>query len=693
MWVFLLVVFVPLQICILRPAMFLRLMMASAVLGFVFGGAPGAQAAISTVGDVGPVPPSGGGPVSGPFRVGNTSVGTIDITGGTALTNSGEAVVGNQANAIGIVTMGGFGSDWTLTSGGADLTIGASGVGSVSISELARMNVNDETILGSAATGMGEINIADLGTVWDTDEVTVGALGRGTINISAGGRLVSLSSTIGESNQSIGQVAIADALSQWQVTGGVTIGFSGRGNLYLLDGGSLRTSTGSILGNGAGSVGTVEISGAGSLWNTVSGNLNLGTTGTGILHILDGGRATVGGLMQLASNTGSRGELVVDGAGSILSSTGMLVTSVGEAHLELSNGGTLQANGIQLGRFARMILNDGRVELTGGTFNNQGLVSGSGVIDSNFVNSQEGSSFRGRLQVDHEEHVVLTGSLTNSGIVEVRGGELEVLSSNSSNLFEIEASYGATLRFGGTGIAISTSSGKLSVIGGEVDLYGNIQNSSSSSIVVGNSSTAVFHDTLTNNGDLVVLPGSSVYGVDALNLLGGSSNLAIELGADDVFETMAPLQAGGLIIVEGDLTVTLADGFEPQLGDTFPLLFAGDHRSGIFSNENLPTLSAGLKWELEYTPNSASLTVVEGNDGDFDGDGDVDGRDFLLWQRGSSPDPRSDGDLADWQTNYGVTPLAGSSVAVPEPGSVMLLAVSITLLMSRRSPAARTSLK
>jgi endonuclease/exonuclease/phosphatase family metal-dependent hydrolase len=52
--------------------------------------------------------------------------------------------------------------------------------------------------------------------------------------------------------------------------------------------------------------------------------------------------------------------------------------------------------------------------------------------------------------------------------------------------------------------------------------------------------------------------------------------------------------------------------------------------------------------------------------GDFDFDGDVDGRDFLMWQRGESSDPLSMDDLADWQANYG----AGfflAYAAVPEP--------------------------
>ena len=39
--------------------------------------------------------------------------------------------------------------------------------------------------------------------------------------------------------------------------------------------------------------------------------------------------------------------------------------------------------------------------------------------------------------------------------------------------------------------------------------------------------------------------------------------------------------------------------------------------------------------------------------GNFDGDGDVDGRDFLIWQRGGSPTAGSAEDLTAWQTNYG----------------------------------------
>jgi hypothetical protein len=77
----------------------------------------------------------------------------------------------------------------------------------------------------------------------------------------------------------------------------------------------------------------------------------------------------------------------------------------------------------------------------------------------------------------------------------------------------------------------------------------------------------------------------------------------------------------------------------------------------------------------------------EGTPGDFDGDGDVDGRDFLEWQRGDSPTPLSATDLADWQNNYGTSGLAGFG-AVPEPHSLAIGALGSLLVMAfKRSQA------
>ncbi len=67
----------------------------------------------------------------------------------------------------------------------------------------------------------------------------------------------------------------------------------------------------------------------------------------------------------------------------------------------------------------------------------------------------------------------------------------------------------------------------------------------------------------------------------------------------------------------------------------------------------------------------AIRTIVE--PGDFDADGDVDGSDFLMWQRDQNAVL-----LSDWQANYGL-PLIANSHAVPEP-TVAILAISTLFL-------------
>jgi hypothetical protein len=65
---------------------------------------------------------------------------------------------------------------------------------------------------------------------------------------------------------------------------------------------------------------------------------------------------------------------------------------------------------------------------------------------------------------------------------------------------------------------------------------------------------------------------------------------------------------------------------------------------------------------------------------DFNGDGTVNGRDFLLWQRGGSPDPLSSEDLALWQQQYGTSPLTATH-AVPEPATITILGVALLAIV------------
>jgi len=74
------------------------------------------------------------------------------------------------------------------------------------------------------------------------------------------------------------------------------------------------------------------------------------------------------------------------------------------------------------------------------------------------------------------------------------------------------------------------------------------------------------------------------------------------------------------------------------------------------------------------------------HDGDFDGNGIVDGADFLIWQRGESPLPLSNGDLSIWEANFGVLPAPSAiddAIPVPEPSTLCILLIAVGMSICR----------
>ena len=83
-------------------------------------------------------------------------------------------------------------------------------------------------------------------------------------------------------------------------------------------------------------------------------------------------------------------------------------------------------------------------------------------------------------------------------------------------------------------------------------------------------------------------------------------------------------------------------------------------------------IDAGEDQGLPFAGSAPDLGAFESqgdSQGDFDGDNDVDGRDFLDWQRGQSPEPLSQADLISWESNFGT--LAGT-------GPMVLIAIADT---------------
>ncbi len=128
-----------------------------------------------------------------------------------------------------------------------------------------------------------------------------------------------------------------------------------------------------------------------------------------------------------------------------------------------------------------------------------------------------------------------------------------------------------------------------------------------------------------------------------------------------------------IIFTSGDLPI---DGTN-SLNHAF-----GDFTNTFFSATNSPTNFAG---------DTGTVTISA----NFDGDDDVDGEDFLIWQRfAGGPGGFSQGDanlngivdeddLANWEAQYGLPiPLSAIS-AIPEPQSVCLLLWGLLALCGR----------
>ena len=87
---------------------------------------------------------------------------------------------------------------------------------------------------------------------------------------------------------------------------------------------------------------------------------------------------------------------------------------------------------------------------------------------------------------------------------------------------------------------------------------------------------------------------------------------------------------------------------------------------------------------IEYLRQIPGFELDPGIDGDFDGDDDVDGHDFLVWQRGSAPGGMIPANLQLWRDNFGAASSVAAS-AVPEPTAGLLaFACSSVLVILRK---------
>lgn len=257
--------------------------------------------------------------------------GTLDITNGGTVTDFFGYVAyfpEFPGRSTGTVNVDGAGSNWTNDS---TLHVGDSGDGALHVTNGGAV-VNGDGYLGFDFDSTGIASIDGVDSSWTNfGFFYVGNDGDGTLDVANGGAVDSLGSFsyIGYAAASTGLATIDGAGSLWTNGNGFYVGFDGVGTLRLTNGGAISNGFFANVGFSAGSTGTVEITGAGSIFDnagvlSIGGNVS-GPGGTGLLRIADGGAADAG-----AINIWTTATLEIGSGGAI--ATPMLSID-GELHL------------------------------------------------------------------------------------------------------------------------------------------------------------------------------------------------------------------------------------------------------------------------------------------------------------------------------------------------------------------------
>lgn len=487
--------------------------------------------------------------------VGSTCNGTLNITGGGAVSSS-QGLIGENGNSTGTVNVDGAGSTWTNDT---LLAVGNFGHGSLNITDGGAVSATTSYIAANG-TSTGAATVDGPGSAWmSTGALVVGYYSSGTLNVTSGGAVSSNTGSIAEGPGTISTVTVDGTdpngnPSTWINAGDLTVGNEGIGTLIITDGGAVSNDL-AIVGYVAGGKGIAFIDGAGSTW-TSSYELDVFR---GSMSVTNGGHVFAAYRSYIAPYADMFATVTIDGIGSTYSVPGLDLGSVGGTGiLNVQNGGTVQITN-QLRVYSTSQLN-----LAGGTINANevqvyGALSGFGTINASFLGGPSVDVFGGLLSVGDPnitQGVELTGvtTIADSATLELSSADVTKLGPTTTlSGGALVARNGIHLGLGdivsGYGIFIGSVSGPgsfhpASTPTGTVDFYGDLD--------VGADTAAIYSQGQpTINGTLTFAGGNITTPIGRLHV--GPSG-AIQ-GAADLSGTTVQAELGSTIRAEGALTV------------------------------------------------------------------------------------------------------------------------------------------
>jgi len=395
--------------------------------------------------------------------------------------------------------------------------------------------------------------------------------------VTNGGKVLSGFGFVGSPWEEGSSVTVAGSGSVWSNAYWMAIGKLGFSNqMVIADGGQVFTDTATIGADEGVRNSRVLVVGTGSVWH-VQTSLDIGVDDRyNSLSVSNGGIVEVGGNVNIGygglgsgANTAS-----VSGVGSVIRVGGTLRVGAGTGgydRLTISDSGTVVATNVIVGSSSGnlIVLSGGHLLVTN--------AAGTAVLDIRDGVEWGGMMLNsGTVTVDR-----LVATRIYGGTVTFNGGTLDTWSTTVSNWMAFTLGDGTNeatfnLRGGNHFFDQSLRIASNSFLTGEGTIASSLTNAGT--IMPGNSP-----GILTVTGDATMLESSLIL----MELAGTNS---------DLFDQIV---IGGMLTADGELTVSLIDGFWPARGDWFDL-FDYSAVTGSFSQINLPNLGGPNYWDTSH---------------------------------------------------------------------------------------------
>lgn len=589
------------------------------------------------------------------FSVGENGTSTYSMSGSSSLNNQAVVDTNVRGTNKGNIVMG--------------RNTGSSGVWNLSDTASARVR---RIQVGNAGGSTGVVNVGGTSTVVASEDIHIGQMGTGTINV-AGGSVTTTSgwTQLGIDGGSTGTLNVsAGSIFQREVR----IGLSGTG-VVDVSGGTLTANQQVTLGINAAGNGTFKVRGTGAA-TVQNGGMIVGGTGVGSLYVEDTAALNINGNLVFGNGGGAP-----NGSGYVTGGTTAVNGEIWVGQGAATAGGTLNIGGgsvsannwIAIGRAGATgtvnLGGTGSLTKTGGGHVVLGSLSGNGTLNQSGgtynIAPGGGQTLLGENAGGIGNWTVGGGTATTNGIrVGWTGGGSGNFTLNGPATVNVGAD-GIIVSEGGPGV-IAQTDGTLTVAG-SIDVQG----------AGGNGIFAIAGGRLNVDGGIDTSNGTFLFGAGKIS--------RSSAGLIDINGPLTTADPAATLKLDIDKTFDISGAFDNTTGLTLEVtgmgipdgFYLGSPLTGSFPLGNIG--GAITLGDDAFDILNTSLTG-------FDALFDLDGNSITATRIDESSTFNAASDSVFWVDEDGGVVTLQYSV-VPEPSSMALVIGGLVVLARRRRRA------